>query len=599
MLVSIAKQQKHAKAHKHRGHGHRRGGSKAGGGAASDDESKGAGSGDVGSGGEGGADGSSAGGARGGAEEGPQLEDMIARRDWMGAIALLQFRTKTGLMKPEQSQPWIGYCAFHLGDYKLALETFQEMLRRPDADPVNHLHVACCLFNLGLYHEALEAVAKGPATRLATRLQFHCAQKLGDETNLMKFHQKLSDSLEDRLSLAAMHYLRGHFQDATEIYKRALTERRDLFALQTYTALCYYKLEYFDVAGDILAPYLEKFPDSLNAVNIKACNQFRLVDGKAAEAELKPVLEQLAASSQNFENDMLRHNQVVFRGGENALQVLPPLLDVIPEARLNLAIHHLRALEVGEAAKLMKDVEPSRPPEYILKAILAATQGQASHSAEQIRVAQQYFQLVGASQSEMDTIPGRQCMASFFFLLKQFEDVLVYLNSIQPYCGNDSAFNFDLGVAQAAAGHFEEAEKALLLVTAEHLLADYCYKSWLARCFIRNGKPKEAWELALRTESPQDSLNLLLLVANDCYRDGHFLYAAKAFSMLINVDGAREDLWDGLRGACCGTFQLVVAGQARQDDLHEVIELLSGLPSAPLVDRILHVMNAWMAEHGK
>ena len=28
--------------------------------------------------------------------------------------------------------------------------------------------------------------------------------------------------------------------------------------------------------------------------------------------------------------------KVVFRGGEGALQVLPPLVDVIPEARLNL-----------------------------------------------------------------------------------------------------------------------------------------------------------------------------------------------------------------------------------------------------------------------
>lgn len=34
--------------------------------------------------------------------------------------------------------------------------------------------------------------------------------------------------------------------------------------------------------------------------------------------------------------------QVVFRGGEGALQVLPPLVDVIPEARLNLVIYYLR-----------------------------------------------------------------------------------------------------------------------------------------------------------------------------------------------------------------------------------------------------------------
>lgn len=32
---------------------------------------------------------------------------------------------------------------------------------------------------------------------------------------------------------------------------------------------------------------------------------------------------------------------------------------------------------------------------------------------------------------DIDTIPGRQCMASCFFLLKQFVDVLVYLNSIK------------------------------------------------------------------------------------------------------------------------------------------------------------------------
>ena len=40
-------------------------------------------------------------------------------------------------------------------------------------------------------------------------------------------------------------------------------------------------------------------------------------------------------------------------------------------------------------------------------------------------------QLVGASASECDTIPGRQCMASCFFLLKQFDDVNIYLNSIK------------------------------------------------------------------------------------------------------------------------------------------------------------------------
>ena len=38
---------------------------------------------------------------------------------------------------------------------------------------------------------------------------------------------------------------------------------------------------------------------------------------------------------------------MVFRGGEGALQVLPRLIDVIPEARLNLVIYYLRQGELA------------------------------------------------------------------------------------------------------------------------------------------------------------------------------------------------------------------------------------------------------------
>ncbi len=50
------------------------------------------------------------------------------------------------------------------------------------------------------------------------------------------------------------------------------------------------------------------------------------------------------ASSPSFTyaKDLIRHNLVVFRSGEGALQVLPPLVDVLPEARLNLVIYHLK-----------------------------------------------------------------------------------------------------------------------------------------------------------------------------------------------------------------------------------------------------------------
>ncbi|CAH2216881.1 jg15077, partial [Pararge aegeria aegeria] len=62
---------------------------------------------------------------------------------------------------------------------------------------------------------------------------------------------------------------------------------------------------------------------------------------------------------------------------------------------------------------------------------------------EQLKLAQQSFHLVGSSASECDTIPGRQCMASSYFLAGQFEEVLVYLNSIKSFFVNDDTFNFN------------------------------------------------------------------------------------------------------------------------------------------------------------
>ena len=147
------------------------------------------------------------------------------------------------------------------------------------------------------------------------------------------------------------------------------------------------------------------------ALNLKACNHFRLYNGKAAAAELKPLTD---SAHQMQDNDLIRHNMVVFRNGTNALQVLPSLVDFLPEARLNLVIYYLRNDDVQEAFELLKDLEPSTPQEYILKGVVNANIGQATGSREHLKMAQQYFQLVGASASESDTIPGRQCMVRFF-----------------------------------------------------------------------------------------------------------------------------------------------------------------------------------------
>lgn len=43
---------------------------------------------------------------------------------------------------------------------------------------------------------------------------------------------------------------------ATDAYKKLLLENREYAAINVYIALCYYKLEYYDVSIEILTSYL-------------------------------------------------------------------------------------------------------------------------------------------------------------------------------------------------------------------------------------------------------------------------------------------------------------------------------------------------------
>ena len=165
-----------------------------------------------------------------------------------------------------------------------------------------------------------------------------------------------------------------------------------------------------------LAAYLQANPDSAVALNLKACNQFKLYDGKAAEAELSPLTKD-APSPEKVQSPLVRHNMVVFSNGEralqasaqfgaiprairrnsgaitltphpfrHALQLLPPLVGVVPEARLNLVIYHMHNNEVQEAFELMKDIEPASPQEYILKGVTNLALGQQMDSREHLKV---------------------------------------------------------------------------------------------------------------------------------------------------------------------------------------------------------------------
>eukprot|EP00727_Mastigamoeba_balamuthi_P005840 m51a1_g1876 putative tetratricopeptide repeat protein 26 (579) ;mRNA; f:677870-679968 len=567
-----------------------------------------------------------AGGAAKGADkkkDGYKLLDFVEARDWVGALTLLEWQRKTG-EKTEDPLEWAPYCAFHLGDYKKAAKArraplppclpapsrigaknsvprqyYEEMLQKEGADPNLHTYLACCYFFLGMYKEADEEARKNPQgddLPLQNRLMFHLAHKFNDEQRLMQHHQKLQDgSIEDQLCLASIHYLRSHYQEAIDVYKRFLLDHKEYLALNVYVALCYYKLDYFDVSHEVLNAYLQAHPDSALAINLKACNHFKSYNGKAGETELKRLTDLMTSTSHSFASDLVKHNMVVFRNGENALQVLPPLLQSIPEAQLNLVIYYLKNDEVEEAFQLIKDLEPTTPQEYTLKGVVYAAYGQKKESRENLKIAQQYFQLVGASPSECDTIPGRQCMASCFYLLRQFEDVLIYLNSIKSYFTNDDDFNWNYGVAKACEGDFRGAEEAFTLVQNEAYKSDYCYIGWLARCLIMNGKAEQAWEQYLKMETSPESFNLLQLIANDSYKTGAFYYSAKAFDVLERLDTSPE-YWVGKRGACIGVFQQVIAGEESKEHLRDVVAMLRTSNNTQ-VEGIIKVMRKWAKEN--
>uniref|UniRef100_A0A3B4V4Y9 Intraflagellar transport protein 56 n=1 Tax=Seriola dumerili TaxID=41447 RepID=A0A3B4V4Y9_SERDU len=417
----------------------------------------------------------------------PRLEEYLQQRDYLGALTLLEFQRSIG-EKEEHADLWIGYCAFHLGDYKRAMEEYKSLTMNPDCPAEVWVYLACALFFLGLYKEAEEAASKAPMSPLQNRLLFHLAHK----------------------------------------------------------------------------------------------------------AELKNLID-ISSCSFEFAKELIRHNLVVFRGGEGALQVLPPLIDVIPEARLNLVIYYLRQDDVQEAYNLIQDLMPTTPQEYILKGVVNAALGQEIGSRDHLKIAQQFFQLVGGSASECDTIPGRQCMASCFFLLRQFEDVLIYLNSVKGYFYNDDTFNFNYAQAKAALGNYKEAEEVFLLIQSEKIKNDYVYLSWLARCYIMNQKGQLAWELYLKMGTSSDSFSLLQLIANDCYKMGQFYYAAKAFDALEKLD-PESNYWEGKRGACVGIFQLILANKESKETLKEVVPLLRNSGN-PQVEYIIRALRKWAKDN--
>ncbi|EPZ32299.1 TPR-like protein [Rozella allomycis CSF55] len=535
----------------------------------------------------------------------PTLEDFLSKRDYTGAMTLIDFQNQMNEEVSIESLLWYGYAAFHAGKYEKALKVYSQLQQEPTLQSAISIYIAICYFFLGMTKECKLMIEKASESRLKIRLLLHIAQKEQDEENLVKYHQLLYDVLEDQLTLASVHFLRTHYQEAIDIYKKLLVENREYLALNYYVALCYYRLEYFDVSQDVLNGYLQVYPDSAMALNLKACNFYKLYNGKAAENELEPFLEKLKGETDIFTEELIRHNLVVFRSGQGALQVLPKLLDVIPEARINLAIYYLKNDDVSSAYDLLKDTDPSTPQEYILKGIVNAMLGHEQNSKEHLKIAQQYFQLVGTSANECDTIPGRQSMAACYFLTQQFEDVMIYLNSIKTYFANDDVFLYNFAQAKTALHEYQEAEEALLLIQNEKFKNEYTYISHLSKCCntiiillsdIMNKKPEKAWDLYCSMETSSESYQILQLVGHECFKRKFFLISGRAFKALEALDPSIEH-FQGKIASAVAAFKQVYDGLADASNIKDILELLED-SSHPQADMSLQLIRRWCKENG-
>ena len=569
----------------------------------------------------------------------PEFEDFLKQRDLTGAVALLEHEIQVG-RSCITDDLWLAYLFFHLGQFQKAIDRYQNLLaknvlplnRRPSGqDPGKvekgkqmlvglfkskkgqktdeqkevqllsasfcqediHLYIACCNFFLGRDKEALDAVSKiSMDSSLKNRLKVMLDVRRGVDPDVKKLLNQ--EDVQDQMCEAAVHFLNLKFQEAIEMYKKVLINNREYVAVNVYIALSYYKMDYYDISQEILQLYLKQIPDSSIAMNLKSCNTYRLFNGKAAEAELRSLIEE--HSTCEFAKELIRHNLVVFRSGESALHVLPPLIDILPEARLNLAIYHVKNNEFAKAYDLMKDVEPKHTNELIVSAVIHTIAGQEdvlpNQSRDCLKKAQMLFQTVGGSSSECDTIPGRQCMASCFFLMKQYTDVIVYLSSIKSYFYNDDSFNFNYGQVKAVTKKYGEALQCLTQVTDEKVCNSKIFILWIIRCNIMCNKTDDAWTIYRNIQSSTLSFQSLTLIANDCYRSGQFLHSMKAFNMLDKLDNNNPENWEGVRGAA-GHFQKVIAKKEHVQTLDEVISLLR-MTSNPQAGEIINVIKKWI-----
>mmetsp|Transcript_32243 Transcript_32243/g.55025 ORF Transcript_32243/g.55025 Transcript_32243/m.55025 type:complete len:136 (-) Transcript_32243:454-861(-) len=134
-------------------------------------------------------------------------------------------------------------------------------------------------------------------------------------------------------------------------------------------------------------------------------------------------------------------------------------------------------------------MESDSPESHLVLGILNTELAKTKADTNALAKAKHLFQSFGQSSTECDTIPGRQCMASYFYMMEQWDDCNCYLDSIKDYLQDDDVQNhvffWNLGISLAACGKFKGALSALLNdVSRDSFKTDLSFVLWLAKSYI-------------------------------------------------------------------------------------------------------------------
>ncbi|OHT12941.1 TPR Domain containing protein [Tritrichomonas foetus] len=530
-------------------------------------------------------------------QESPEqyIQRCIETRDYSGATTYIGFiKDELNLPYTKEISLWHGYSLFHSGQYSDAIKVYEDILKEDPDDTVLYLYIASCHFYNQDFDEARQAALRGPDCDFRTRLIFHIAHQRNDEEELFNAHSKLVGTLENQLSLAAIHYMRGHYQDAIEIYQRILTQHPDFLALQVYIAMCQFKLEQYNESNEAVDTYLGDNSDSAVALNLKSCDYLRLFDPEIAESQLLQI-RKFSSAAYDFIDSLITHNLCVFHDGADGFTILPKLVSALTEARYNLAVLYMRENNATEANEVLQDFQPLDLNESILKGTVLLAIGQLNSEAGPIEEANAIFAEIGSMDNVKDTVPGRECLASTKFIVGEYDETLRVLQTIEEYVSDQDEFNYNKGMTLASTSRWAEAERYFLMVKNPSYTREIFYVSWLCRCYIKNKKPDAAWALYVDLTSTEDSKTLLHIIASDCFSTSQYYYAMRAYDVLSKYETDPQHR-DGLIASAVGVFRSVLTRKESSDKLSEVISILSGEPEAA---QVLQTIQQYAIESGE